>query len=222
MNIEFIRNPQLLEQFIETVLTNTSDTEVYQIQLRLRKKYGAEKDKLIGTRFVKKADVVRTVCRLSQLVRPDELNQAAMYISPAKICLKKAYKTLAEGCIEVMANQSYNVNPVALVESSLAKSPAKKAYLHFDYDVERAEVYNLVNDATQLLREFQAQEAHFIYTRGGFHLLAKLNAHVNNSPLIAGLKALGADANASGISLVPIPGTLQGGFETSFHSHYFY
>lgn len=223
MNKELIKNINALEKFVNNVLADTNETEVYKIQLQLRKKYGAKRDKNISIEFVKKSEVLSVVKRISQLVRPEELPHTVLYISTAKICLKKAYKLIAERCIETMANQNYHINPKRILESSLSKANKKKDFLHFDYDFKESDTRRLqlkklkkftaskiYSEIVDLLKIYSVIEAHFIITKGGFHLLVKFDPKVKNNALIEKLKNLGADPNKD-ISLTPIVGTLQAG-----------
>lgn len=218
MNYQIITDEQALDQFINW-LPKLHWEEVYYLQLFGRKKYLAEGIIQSGqnslARFVCKKDQIKDRIRQLEIslgcyknrevVLPQEC--LAMYICPNPRSQKRAAKSLLKKLVDCVTldYEGYNVHELAITE--LHKACSRKVYMDFDFDEIPKEMV-----LTKLPDYINIDAVEFLQTRGGFHLLVKIDkiADVFRNTWYNDITNLGADAK--GDDLIPIPGCYQGGF----------
>lgn len=219
-NYKIIYSEEILDQFIDW-LPETTEQEVYYLQLFGRKKYLADGTIQSGhnslARFVcKRHEIKNRIQRLEvpigtylnrEVPLPNEC--LAMYICPNPRSQEKAAKQLLKKLADAVTKpyEGYNVHQLALTE--LHKAISRKVYMDFDYDdMEPEQVLS------QLEGKINIDAVNFLKTRGGFHLLVNIGqvSQVYNKGWYNNMINLGADCRGAD-DLIPISGTLQGGFE---------
>ncbi len=220
MNYQIIQDQQKLLEFIEW-LPDLADNEKYYCCLFARKKYCADQlkssDKSQLKRFlsdkkrlyekIKQLEVEQGAYKLKHSIAPQE--SLALYINPNPRNLKSATYDSIIRLTELLRKDNNNFNPQAEVMSCIQRSVGSKYYLDFDVDTKDF-------DFTQLPNIINTDCLTVVETRGGYHLLVrldKLEATYKKS-FYNQIVALGVDQ--TGDQLLPVPGCTQGGFVPRF------
>lgn len=218
MNYQIITNEIALDQFIEWLPELTQDEEFY-LQLFARKKYlpidTIKSGQNISARFtckknkikdnIKKLEIPIGCYKSEGIEIPQEC--LAMYICPNPRSQERAAKALLKklvDCITLNYN-GYNIHQLAMTE--LHRACSRKIYMDFDFDEIPKEKVLI-----ELPKYVNIDAVRFLQTRGGFHLLVKIEKIAKEFRNIwyQGIVSLGSDIK--GDDLIPIPGCYQGGF----------
>lgn len=219
MKYQLIYSEELLKEFLSLLPEETED-EVYYISLFARKKYCPEliwsNDKTQLRRLTsKKRDIIKKIKQLEVDYGLYDLNgkivpqeSLVIYINPNPRSQIKATRILMKKLTDIICDNAkgFNVHQEAL--SALQKSKSKGYFIDFDIDVKDKStfdiniVYNYVNRESVTIVE----------TRGGYHCLLKV-AKINGEYKKSFYQNLSKFSDVEGDCFIPIPGTIQGGFE---------
>lgn len=221
-NYKIIADEEIFDDFIQW-LPDLGPTETYYFQLFGRKKYNDGVQIKSGqqslNRFVCSKERIKDKVRQLEVPlgvyknRELELSQNSLvlYVTPNPRCHQKAAVQL----IKELANRitrpydGYNTHQLAITE--VHRACGTKHFIDFDFD--NVEYETLKDKIADSINE---EATTVLKTRGGFHLLVRLN-QVDKKYLKSwhpNLTALGADVK--GDNLIPCPGTFQGGFIPHF------
>ena len=219
-NYKVITDPDKLKEFIEW-LPELENGECYYVTLFARSKYGkhitpmsADKQQL--KRFTSSKEYlyekieqleIKQGC-YHQSHQPIPQEALALYITPNPRSYEKAGVKSAKSLLGLVTNPYNGYNPHQEVLSAIQTSPSRKIY--FDLDFDEVAIDTLKPKILEVINEDCLT---FVETRGGFHLLIKLDLvdkkYIKN--WYANLTKLeGCDVR--GDNLLPVPGTYQGGF----------
>lgn len=221
MNYKIITDESELDSFI-SYLPDLEDNEVFYLCLFGRHKYDpsfpTSKDSGQLNRVIArnkrelKEKIRRMECPIGSYSRDGIMASQeclALYLAPNPRSLLKANKGLIVELATRFANGELEFNPISLATTEVHKAVGRKFFVDFDFDnVE-------FKDYKEKIKEILPDPSMYlvIETRGGFHLLVILEKikNLKNSwyPVIAKLSA--CDVRGSEM-LVPVPGTIQGGF----------
>lgn len=220
MNYKIITDEQRLKDFIEW-LPDLEDHEKFYCCLFARKKYCDDQlkssDKSQLKRFlsnkerlyekIKQLEVELGAYQLKSGEAPQQ--SLALYINPNPRDLKKAtYDSIIE-LTQLLKKDNKNFNPHAEVLSCIQRSTSRKIYLDFDVDTKDF-------DFDQLYQVINKSCLRILETRGGFHVLVKLDdiEPEYKKTFYNKIVALGVDQ--TGDQLLPVAGCIQGGFTPNF------
>ena len=221
-NYKIISDPDALKEFIEW-LPELEDNEKFYLSLFARKKYCPEliksNDKTQLKRFV--TDKKRMFNKIQQLElqlgRWELRGQAApqeslvLYIHTNPRCMTKATEMLGKKCWELFKNKNYNL--VAESMSCIQKSKSRTYVVDFDIDTK-----DITLDIPWLNENLGSGAYNIVETRGGYHLLVSPQSveymTENKNWYQKIVKKYPVDQ--SGDQMLPIPGTIQGGFVPKF------
>lgn len=226
MNYKIITEPEILKDFIDNFLPELPQGHKFFCALFARNKYTEnpeiKADKAQLKRFV--SDKKRLINKIEQLEVsigaykqfakgqdaisiPQE--SLALYINPNPRDLKKATFSLGKKIFElIQADSNFNIHNESM--SQIQKSVGKKTYMDFDFDgVE----LNLIVEKIKEGDFMNFEACHFLKTRGGFHILVKIDAIDEQYAKVwyNGMRTL-PGVDIVGDNLIPVPGTFQGGF----------
>jgi hypothetical protein len=219
-NYKIITDEKALREFIEW-LPELEDGECYYVALFARSKYGkhimnmsADKQQLkrfTSTKEYLYEKIEQLEIKLGnyhQKHQPIPQEALALYITPNPRSYEKAAVKSTKSLLDLVTKPYSGYNPHQEVLSAIQTSPSRKVYFDLDFDGVKIE------DAKPKIVELINEDClTFIETRGGFHVLIKLdmvdrkyikNWHNNLTKLD------GCDVR--GDNLLPIPGTYQGSF----------
>ncbi len=219
MKYKLIYNETLMQEFLD-LLPNENEDEIYYLSLFARKKYCPEliwsNDKTQLKRLTsKKKDVIKKIKQLEIEYGLYDLNgrivpqeSLVIYIHPNPRSQKKAARHLMRKLTDIICDDSkgFNIHQEAL--SALQKSKSKGYFIDFDLDIDKSTfdadsmIYTNINkDAVTLIE-----------TRGGYHCLIEV-ARIDDKYKKTFYKSLKQYSDVEGDCFIPIPGTIQGGFE---------
>lgn len=224
MNYKLINDEKELIKFIDR-LPECGPTEMFYISLFSRKKYEvdtsgltADKNQLARTTASKD----RIVQKIRQMevaygayTKPDgtpiEQETLAVYISPNPRCLHKASLNYAKDMMSRLAQNQPVGNPRAKSMNAIQNSCNNKVY--FDVDIDEKD-YGLVEDVINFTGD---ADNIIVETRGGYHVLVNTST-IPDRPKKTWYQAVhtllrnNTLGELNGDGLVPVPGTMQGGF----------
>ena len=236
MNYKVITNPEKLRDFIEW-LPELADNEIFYLCLFARSKYCKDiahikSDKAQLRRFTSTKDrLYNKIWQLEspigsyttkesyggQIPVPQE--SLALYITINPRNMQTATKTSLIKLIDLVTQPYNRFNPHQEVMSEIQKAKKNSRFVTFDFDVEKKfwssiekSIYENINRAAVSVVE----------TRGGFHLIIKTSAiieeyrknwYINISRILA---IWSSDNDNKGDIMLPVPGTYQGGFTPTF------
>jgi hypothetical protein len=223
MNYKIITDEQELRTFIQW-LPDLEVDETYYCSLIARKKYVKDipgivfkADKMQLKRFTSDKDwlfdkIKQLECEVGSyiqkgLVVPQEA--LAFYITPNPRNLQKAARASVKRLLDLLEKPYNGYNPHQEVMSEIQRAFAKKRMIDFDFDVPYT--YGHAEYFDQVLLTPMAYN--ILQTRGGFHLLVHIDSvakSIKNTwyQKIATMEGV----DIAGDNLVPVPGTIQGGF----------
>lgn len=136
-----------------------------------------------------------------------------LYIMPNPRNMKTATLEMGKKCWDLINSNNYNLHAEAM--SCIQRSKSRTVFVDFDIDTKDVNLFSLKSI-------FPSDDCyHIIETRGGYHILVDLrevNKYKNDLP---GWNWHGAickafDVDQSGDQMIPVPGTIQGGFTPRF------
>lgn len=224
MNYQIIKDEAKLKEFIDW-LPELKKDETYYVTLFARKKYANDQtllksDKSQLKRFTATKDWLFSKIKQLEVEIGAYTNNGnaiseeslALYISINPRSLTKATKNSLIKFVNVITEDYNGYNPQALVMSEI--QTAKGTNYYFDFDFDNISVESLANiiDYSQVNKECLT----FLETRGGVHLLVKLN-NISETCKKLWYKHLSSLQNCDikGDNLVPVPGCTQGNFTPS-------
>ena len=220
MNYKIITDKEKLLDFIEW-LPDLEDNEKFYCSLFARKKYCSDllhsNDKSQLKRFlsnkerlyekIKQLEVEIGAYKLKSIDAPQA--SLALYINPNPRDLKRATYDGIIKLAELLKNGNSNYNPHAELMSCIQKSKSRNIYLDFDIDTKDfklKELKNYINESCLQILE----------TRGGYHVLVKLNEVEAKYKKTFYNKIVALGVDQTGDQLLPIPGCIQGGYTPHF------
>jgi len=226
-NYKIIQDEQKLKSFIDW-LPSLNKGEMYYVCLFARKKYtssdsGLKSDKSQIKRFTSTKDYLYS--KIKQLECPFGSYQTdgiaipqealALYISPNPRSLEKAAKQSLKLFAELVTKPYTGYNPHSEVMSEIQKASGTKHFMDFDFDcVELDAVLSQIASEDKINKS----ALHVIKTRGGFHILVRLNkieAKYKNTWYQALTNIKGCDVRGAD-NLLPVVGATQGSFSPYF------
>jgi hypothetical protein len=218
MKYQIIYSEEKVQEFLDLLPEETED-EIYYLSLFARKKYSPEliwsNDKTQLKRLTsKKKDIIKKIKQLeidyglydlNGRIAPQE--SLVVYINPNPRSQLKAARVLMRKLTDIICDNSkgFNVHQEAL--SALQKSKSKGYFIDFDIDLPKETfdpsiVYTFINKEAVTLIE----------TRGGYHVLIEVKK-IEDKYKKTFYQQLKNFSDVEGDCFIPIPGTIQGGFE---------
>lgn len=224
MNYKIITDEEELRAFIDW-LPDLGPDETYYLCLFARNKYcknvkQISSDKAQMKRFTSNKE--RMFEKIKQLevplgsytqkgnVIPQEA--LALYITPNPRSFEKAAKASLIHLAHLITKPYQGWHPHQEVMSEIQKACSRKVFFDLDYDHK-----DIVSTLTEINKGLNQEAYHVIETRGGFHVLVRLNmiqpkyvkTWYNHVTKIGGL-------DIRGDNMIPVPGTHQGGYTPYF------
>ena len=220
-NYKIITDEAALRSFIDW-LPDLTDGECFYVCLFSRSKYDStnvlKSDKQQLGRFTSTKEylfdkIKKLECEIGsykQKGNPVPQESRAVYITPNPRSYEKATKESLKKFADLVTKPYSNYNPHQEVLSQIQVCYSRKPYMDFDFDsVNYIDVRNeiIANDLINI------EACTFLQTRGGFHLLIKLDEiekefvknWYNNIVKLSGV-------DVRGDNLIPCPGCTQGLF----------
>jgi hypothetical protein len=226
MNYQIITDKDKLLEFIEW-LPNLQNGETFYCSLLARSKYAnglikMSADRAQIKRFTSNKEflfdkIKQLECELGSYKYKGEgiPNEClALYIHPNPRSQEKAAKTALKSLVDLITMPYNGYNPHQEMLSAIQKSCSRQVFYDFDFD------NSTIDTVRKELEGKMNENAYtFVKTRGGFHLLLKLDLiepqykknWFNNFSKLTGL-----DNANKGDLLLPIVGTCQGNFTPHF------
>lgn len=220
MHYQIILDEQKFRNFIDW-LPDLEDNEKYYCSLFARKKYCREliksNDKAQLRRFlstkeqlfekVKQLEVPLGAYRLGDRNAPQE--SLVLYINPnPRNLIRASYDGIIK-LTELLKYQNQNFNPQAEIMSCIQRSQSRKLYLDFDIDDPEF-------DLRQLEGRINLDAVDVMQTRGGYHILIRLDRVVESYQKTFYRALTELDVDQTGDQLLPLAGCTQGGFMPRF------
>lgn len=238
MNYQIITDENVLNEFIEW-LPRLGENEYYYGCLFARSKYAKNEDgsnrfphiktdKAQLKRFTasKKADLIGKLRQLETAIgtyitkdgEPIPQEALAVYITPNPRNQMAAMFNLMKRLVDIQIcdGTNYNIHQEAL--SAIQRSKSRTVYVDFDIDSSGVEL----EESIQYIRTCVNKAAcTWLQTRGGVHVLID---PIRVDPLftktwyknIQSLKTV--DKDSGNDTMIPVPGTYQGGFTPHFYT----
>jgi len=138
----------------------------------------------------------------------------ALYVSLNPRNIKLAQQNLLRRLVDVAIDRNNTQNPASLALSELQKARSRSEYIDFDFDIGDDKVEET---ARKILTLVGKEAVTFLKTRGGFHAFVRPKIASNY-----GFKKWHNEisylpgCDVVGDSLIPVPGSSQGGFVPHF------
>lgn len=231
MNYKIIHDEQKLREFINW-LPNIAEHETYYVTLIARKKYakddptmkhGKKEDASIRRFTTKKERLLERIqaleCPLDsykQYGNPIPQEAIALYINlNPRDMIKATQESVTK--LTSLAFADYNgYDPYQVVMSALSKAKSKTRYVDFDFDVPSKDGIFLVKEKMDLLIGSEAYK--ILVTRGGYHILVDPTKVTRNKNTWHQTISKMEHCDLVGDKIIPIPGTIQGGFTPYFYN----
>jgi len=226
MNYQIIKDKDLLLDFINW-LPNLLNNECYYVTLFARSKYdkSLHSDKQQLHRFTSTKEylfekIKKIECEVGSYYQnhvPINQQALAIYITVNPRSYEKAAKESLKRFAELITNPYSGYNPHQEVLSEIQKACSRKIYMDIDFDFSDDDSIEF-NYILGKINEYINEDCYTILkTRGGFHLLIKLD-NIDNKYKKSWYQNLTSisGADVSGDVLIPIPGCIQGGFMPYF------
>lgn len=234
-NYQIIKDPDELNKFIDW-LPDVARNETYYVCLMVRSKYcenfpHIRSDKIQIRRFTTNRE--KLYIKLKQLECeegtylqrdvPIPQEGLAVYITPNPRNMEKAFKTSLIRFAGIVTEPYNGLNPHEEVMSEIQKASGHKYYVDFDFDninkIPQDEYFNYVKE--QLSGKINPECVNFLQTRGGVHVLVRLDmidsfyakTWYNEAKTIIGCDQISAD------DMIPIPGCTQGNFIPKLYTY---
>lgn len=219
MTYKLIYDEEIVKEFLELLPEETED-EVYYLSLFARKKYCPEliwsNDKTQLKRLTsKKRDIIKKIKQLEIEYGLYDLNgrivpqeSLVIYINPNPRSQIKAARVLMKKLTDIICDNAkgFNVHQEAL--SALQKSKSKGYFIDFDIDVKDKSTF----DINTIFSCVNKEAVTMVETRGGYHCLLEV-AKISGEHKKSFYQKLSKFSDVEGDCFIPIPGTIQGGFE---------
>lgn len=230
MKYQIITDEKLLKEFIDW-LPELNPDEVYSVNLFARNKYCRDivhinSDKAQLKRFVARKEwLFRKIKQLEievgdyhQNATPIPQEALALYITVNPRSQVKAAKNLLIKLADLVTKpyNSYNIAAESL--SELQKACSRKIYFDIDIDYPKDADKQIGFDYFPDYKKFINEDAvRVLNTRGGIHLLVELSKIKDQyrTTWYQNMTSL-EGADTKGDSMIPVPGTYQGGFTPYF------
>lgn len=227
MNYKIIQNEQSLQDFINW-LPELQKGECYMLLLFSRKKYVPE----LGLTS-DKGQLSRKVCtskdRIIQKIRQMEVKigdylhddkpvpqeSLALYITINPRSMYRAGKNLCKNLMEKIFGEDKGFNPASLALSEIQSACSRKEYFIFDIDNKIS--FQELCKLQMTIKNAIGEAADIIETRGGYHLLIKLDTieQSKKKTWYNEIKKI-PNIDQSGDLISPVIGCYQGGFIPEF------
>lgn len=230
MTYKIITDENALIDFIHDFLPNLQANEAFYVCLFARNKYckhivHINSDKGQLKRFTAtKQTLLQKIKQLEiplgrYLLKDVEIPQEALalYITPNPRSLERATRTSLIKFANLLAQPYAGHNPHQEVLSEIQKSVSRKVYIDFDFDNISLDEFSH-RLGVQLANLINFDAINILQTRGGFHILvetSKIDPRYSKS-WYNNIRLLGSDPSTAGDSMIPVPGTYQGGFTPKF------
>lgn len=223
MNYSIITDESKLDEFISFLPDNTSQ-EVYYICLFGRHKYckafpntrdSGQLARITASKEDIKTKIRRLECPVGSyerdgVVAPQEA--LALYISLNPRSLVKANRGLLVELAQRCADGNLDFNPISLATTAVHCAVDRKFFVDFDFD--EVEPNEYLPQIQMILPEPDSYK--ILKTRGGFHLLVKLDKIKGNKKWYPAITALPKCDVRGSNTLTPVAGCTQGGFTPNF------
>lgn len=237
MNYEVIKDEKVLSDFINW-LPRLGNDECFYGCLFARSKYAKNEDGSNKFPHIKtdKAQLKRfTISKPGDLLHklrqlevglgvyktkdgldiPQE--SLACYLTPNPRNQKMALFDLSKRLLQILQSDGHNYNIHQEALSAIQRSKSRTVYVDFDIDSEDDEGFK--RDVEFVKSQINSEACTWLKTRGGAHLLidpTKVDPNYKNIwyKAIKGLQAV--DSDSGNDTMIPIPGTYQGGFTPHF------
>ncbi len=241
MNYKIIYDETELDRFIDW-LPDLEPNEKLYWSLFCRKKYFPQaiksNDKTQLKRGLATKENLKDKIRQLEIeigkwkLRDMEVPQEALvfYLMPNPRCMTKAaYKTIRH-CADLLENTNKGYNLVQEVMSCVQKSKSRTVFVDFDIDDKNIDL-SLLDNIFPNVSKVNISPYTIVETRGGYHLLINTTkvsqynlacSFYSPEPLLHCTKQWYNDIKAAYTvdqvqdQLLPVPGTIQGGFEVKF------
>lgn len=219
MKYQLIYSEELLEEFL-SLLPEENEDEVYYLSLFARKKYSQEliwsNDKTQLKRLTsKKRDIIKKIKQLEVDYGLYDLNgrivpqeSLVIYIHPNPRSQLKAARHLMRKLTDIICDNAKGFNIYQEALSALQKSKSKGYFIDFDIDVKDKENYKI----DHIYDYINKNAVTLIETRGGYHVLIEVKK-IDEKYRKTFYQNLKLYSDVEGDCFIPIPGTIQGGFE---------
>ena len=217
---QLVYSEELIQEFLD-LLPDENEDEIYYLSLFARKKYCPEliwsNDKTQLKRLTsKKKDIIKKIKQLEVDYGLYDLNgrivpqeSLVIYIHPNPRSQLKAARHLMRKLTDIICDNGKGFNVYQEALSALQKSKSKGYFIDFDIDVDKTTfdssiIYDCINkDAVTLIE-----------TRGGYHCLIEV-VKIQDEYRKTFYQNLKQFSDVEGDCFIPIPGTIQGGFNVN-------
>jgi hypothetical protein len=217
MTYKLIYSEKLLNEFLE-LLPDENEDEIYYLSLFARKKYCPEliwsNDKTQLKRLTsKKRDIVKKIKQLEVEYGLYDLNgrvvpqeSLVIYIHPNPRSQLKAARHLMRKLTDIICDNSKGFNVYQESLSALQKSKSKGYFIDFDIDADKSTF-----DVETIYKYINKDAVTLIETKGGYHVLIEVKKIAEEYKKTF-YQDLSKFSDVEGDCFIPIPGTIQGGF----------
>jgi hypothetical protein len=210
-----------LDKFI-SFLPNLKENERYYWSLFARKKYSTsliksnDKTQLkrgVATKEnlkdkIKQLEIEVGRWKLRDVPAPQE--SLVFYLMPNPRCMRKATFKMAKHCIDLLENTNRGYNLAQEAMSCIQKSKSRTYFVDFDIDTKDVNL--------NLIKDILPEDCYtIIETRGGYHVLVDVR-RFQSKDFYNWYNRIKEAFTVDQVQdqLLPVPGTIQGGFEVKF------
>lgn len=224
-NYKIILDEERLKSFIDW-LPELKPNETYFVALMARNKYGTGDFKITGgelqlRKFISKKQYLLSKIRQLEVPfgaftdngRGIPQENLVLTITPNPRNIRSATNKSITELNTLLLSSVREFNPYSIVLSQLQVTPSKKIFTNLDYDHVKAEdlIDNIQNEDI-----INLDAIHVLQTRGGVHLLVKLqdiDKKYSKTWYLKMTRLPGYDKKSGSTDgLMPVPGCTQGGF----------